>query len=211
MTDQQSNRVQLEALAGLFAADAGTAIVLNGVTQILRLMVPKPSEAVIRALAIMVSAGNLPDDLGVPQGPAQAIETELAGAWLASYVGAALERLTEANPDTLDAEAWDKERRYFDLHRDAEERRMRSAAHQDMTAKLNSDRPDFARVGEEEVQLLNWHSVIDARTTPECRWAHGQNFRADQQPIIGWPGSVHLSCRCTAGPAIPGAPLMPSA
>lgn len=47
---------------------------------------------------------------------------------------------------------------------------------------------------------LGWYAVRDDRTSPECRAAHGSNFRADQPPKIGYPGTVHNSCRCKPGP-----------
>jgi hypothetical protein len=46
--------------------------------------------------------------------------------------------------------------------------------------------------------------------TPECRWANGRNYRADQMPVIGFPGAVHARCRCAASFPLPGAPLLPS-
>lgn len=48
---------------------------------------------------------------------------------------------------------------------------------------------------------LGWYAVRDDRTSPECRTAHGSNFRADQPPKIGYPGTVHNRCRCKPGPA----------
>lgn len=48
---------------------------------------------------------------------------------------------------------------------------------------------------------LGWYAVRDDRTSPECRAAHGSNFRADQPPKIGYPGTVHNACRCKPGPA----------
>jgi hypothetical protein len=48
-------------------------------------------------------------------------------------------------------------------------------------------------------QVLGWYATLDDRTSTECRRAHGHNFRADQRPLIGWPGTVHPSCRCRPG------------
>lgn len=48
---------------------------------------------------------------------------------------------------------------------------------------------------------LGWYAVRDARTSPECRAAHGSNFRTGEPPKIGYPGTVHNSCRCKPGPA----------
>lgn len=53
--------------------------------------------------------------------------------------------------------------------------------------------------------ILSYRAVLDEETTPECRAAHGKNFRADTRPLIGWPGTAHGRCRCVAGPPIAGA------
>jgi len=56
--------------------------------------------------------------------------------------------------------------------------------------------------------LLGWHSVNDRRTSPECRAANRHNFRADDMPLIGFPGAVHPHCRCWPGAPFPGAPMV---
>lgn len=47
--------------------------------------------------------------------------------------------------------------------------------------------------------ILGWYSVLGPSTTPECRAAHGQNFRVEIPPAIGYPGMVHGECKCTPG------------
>lgn len=44
--------------------------------------------------------------------------------------------------------------------------------------------------------LLGWQAVLDNRTSADCRWAHKRNFNALVAPRIGYPGTVHLDCRC---------------
>jgi len=44
--------------------------------------------------------------------------------------------------------------------------------------------------------LLGWQAVLDNRTSADCRWAHKRNFNALVAPRIGYPGTVHLECRC---------------
>lgn len=56
--------------------------------------------------------------------------------------------------------------------------------------------------------LLGWYAEMDTRTTAECRAADGRNFEALKPPVIGYPGSVHMFCRCVPGPPIPGAKLV---
>lgn len=156
-------------------------------------------------LADLVSTQTSPPDLGLgEEGPMQKAEDRQAFAWRAIYALAAAERLAEAD-DLTHAE--EVERGYFDRHLSAEARRDRASALVDVTSRLLGDRTEEQT---EKVPLLSWHAVVDARTTPECAWANGKNFRADRIPIIGIPGSVHPRCRCTSGPALPGAPLIPS-
>lgn len=51
--------------------------------------------------------------------------------------------------------------------------------------------------------LLGWKATLDARTSVDCRWANGRNFNALVPPVIGWPGTVHESCRCRPVPPYP--------
>ena len=90
-----------------------------------------------------------------------------------------------------------RERRYYAQHVAAMRNRAVAAGKTDMAAVEHGD-------------LLGWNSVLDSRTSAECRKADGRNYRASQMPDIGLPGSVHPSCRCYPGPAHPGAPLLPS-
>lgn len=207
LTDQEQNRANrrtVKALAALFLAGQVGFIVSMDVVELLLRLVPAPAPAEARWLATMTSGSTLPTTMGVPEGPCQAIERTHAAAWLATYLAAAAGRLAllpEGDEAALKA-ALANEERYFQLHLAAEDRRMRAAAMQDTAAKLNDDR--------ELSDLLNWHAVIDNKTTPECRAADGKNFKADRMPIIGWPGAVHAHCRCVAGPGVPGAPTLPS-
>lgn len=153
-------------------------------------------------LATMASGPVDSIDLGYTRGPAETFElAEQAPGWRALYLIAAAERLMAGVEDIVQAKQL--EQTYFRQHLYAEERRQRSAALVDRTAELNDDRPG-------ESNLSGWRAVLDRRTTPECRRAHGKNFRNDKMPAIGWPGAVHVRCRCSSGPAIPGAPLLPS-
>jgi len=213
-TAQQKKRDQeiLLALAAAFTAGGGGYILLLTVRNLLTEF--GLGYDLASWLATM-SSSPLPGtgSLGVPEGPCQVQEIEHAAAWRAMYLIAAADRLLEAldvpfgttrAAQTVES-AQRAEERYFELHMAAEERRMRAAALQDMAARLNGDREKA-----EAATLLNWRAVMDARTTFECAQANGMNFRADRMPVIGWPGAVHNRCRCSAGPAVPGAPLMAS-
>jgi hypothetical protein len=91
-----------------------------------------------------------------------------------------------------------RERRYFGQHRDAIWQRAQAAMNVDMAAWNYGD-------------LLGWRTVLDSRTSADCRAANGANFYASSPPLIGYPGSVHPHCRCYAGPPRIGARMLPSA
>lgn len=91
-----------------------------------------------------------------------------------------------------------RERRYFGQHRDAIWQRSMAAMNVDMAARDYGD-------------LLGWRTVLDSRTSADCRAANGKNFYASSPPLIGYPGSVHPHCRCYAGPPRIGARMLPSA
>ncbi len=157
-------------------------------------------------LAALASTKTEPEHLDIgPVGPMQKHEIKQSHAWRAFYILAAAERLSRT--DDL-AHAEKVEEGYFARHVAAEWRRQRAAALVDVTQRLLDDRTEEAPTT--GPPLLGWRAVLDDRTTPECRWADGKNFRADQIPAIGIPGSVHPRCRCTSGPPIKGAALIPS-
>jgi hypothetical protein len=57
-------------------------------------------------------------------------------------------------------------------------------------------------------RLLGWNTVVDSHTTPDCLAADGRNFYADKMPRIGYPGTVHATCRCYPGQPFPGAGMV---
>ncbi len=201
----KKDKVLIAAIVGLFSAGAtGYGLMLGFRTALVIWGLPIEVASWLAELA-STKTGFPNLDLG-EVGPMQKAEERQARIWRAVYTLSAAERLMEA-PDIQHAE--DIEEGYFARHVAAEERRIRAAALVDVTRRLLGDRTE--EQPHKEVPLLGWRAVLDDRTTPECRWANGQNFRADRMPIIGIPGSVHPRCRCTAGPAIKGASLIPSA
>lgn len=82
------------------------------------------------------------------------------------------------------------ERSIYQRHLDAQGKRATQAA------KIN-------RIAMKQGTTLGWYAVMDERTSTECRQANGKNFQVDERPLIGYPGTVHPSCRCTAGPPHP--------
>lgn len=107
----------------------------------------------------------------------------------ALYVLAALQRLATA--DDLGA-AITREKALFKAHKKACARRIAAAtATQKMTTVADS-------------KILGWGGIIDDRTTADCRWLIGKNFRADNPPNGLHPGGRHPRCRCYPLPAYPG-------
>lgn len=84
-----------------------------------------------------------------------------------------------------------KEREYWQRHRDAQDRRAEAARVVDENEKMFGSR-------------LGWYARRDARTTAECLAAHGSNFEVGSRPDVGYPGQVHVFCRCRPGPPWPG-------
>lgn len=81
----------------------------------------------------------------------------------------------------------DRERVNLQRHLDAARLRREAATRVDAEAALRGP-------------LLGWHATLDSRTTSECRAAHGNNFRVDRPPQIGYPGMPHGgTCRCRPG------------
>lgn len=118
-----------------------------------------------------------------------------AGRRLAGDVREARAKGEPAGKALLDGLA--RERRYYGQHTAAMWNRATAAGKTDMAAAEHGD-------------LLGWLSVLDKKTSAECRAAHGKNFYASRMPDIGWPGAVHPSCRCMPSMPWPGGKLLPS-
>lgn len=100
------------------------------------------------------------------------------------------------SPEVALAEARARENRYMNMHAQASAQRVLAASNIDALASSYGN-------------VLGWYSVEDAKTTPECAEANGKNFRVDDPPEIGYPGIVHMQCRCRPGPPFPNGEEMP--
>lgn len=90
-----------------------------------------------------------------------------------------------------------RESRFYSQHLVASWNRTRAASQVDSTALSHG-------------RLLGWHTVLDSKTSLECRQANGKNFFADHVPVIGYPGSVHPHCRCQPGAPFRTGAILPS-
>ncbi len=90
---------------------------------------------------------------------------------------------------------FEKEKRYFASHKEAQARRAQHAEVRDSLAGLYGP-------------VLGWNSVRGTRTEPECWNAHGMNFSIYRKPRQGFPGEVHLACRCTSGSPWPDGKML---
>jgi SPP1 gp7 family putative phage head morphogenesis protein len=105
----------------------------------------------------------------------------------AAYIIAASERIAAAveHGKTIE-QAIAQERPFFTAHLKAETARVSSRVQTRQAARRYGD-------------VLGWYARLDSHTSPECRAAHGKNFRASENTVIGLPGAVHARCRCRPG------------
>jgi hypothetical protein len=161
----------------------------------------------LRAVAVLLM--SWPPDVLEGTGPAQRHAIRTNTTRRAQFMLSACKRVQAAivaarsqGTPVLDAirKAMALEQRWLALHVQMSTRRIRAACAVDGLAETYGN-------------LLGWNAIIDAATTPGCRLANGQNFRADRPPYIegspSLPGAVHEKCRCWASAAHKGAPILP--
>lgn len=125
---------------------------------------------------------------GVRPGPAARAARAQEATYRAAYLLNASRRLQAAVAAGEDlGAALNRERAYATAHQRAAQNR----------AQVASDVDDSSRLWG---PVLGWYTVLDDRTSKDCRRANGKNFLAAVPPRIGWPGSVHPHCRCRPGP-----------
>lgn len=206
-----AENVVLAALAAYVAGSAaagaaGSAAAL--IAAMVRLGIPRPAVRAVLTMGLSIGRTVPP----VPVGAGKLAQRHTARAeplYRAAYLLNAAKRLGkayahppaakpgEAPPSPQEAlqHALEVERRHLISHTQATRQRSSAAAAVDTAARTYGP-------------LLSWVAQLDDRTTPDCRKAHGKNFRVTSPPRIGWPGSVHPTCRCRPGPPRDGAPVM---
>lgn len=155
------------------------------------------------ALAI-IDEFPMPQMQGVGAAQAEMIrENELRrSAYLVNALTRLRREIAEArahgeNPNVAANTARYAERRFYGQHIQASAQRIIAASTIDA-------------LGQQYGTVLGWYSKNDSRTTAECRNANGKNFSALIPPKIGWPGTVHVHCRCFPGAPHRGARMLPT-
>jgi hypothetical protein len=157
-----------------------------------------------RAVRLAMQLGHLAEaktPAGLPgnqNGPHSPVQTGTPNAWLrnsniayrAAYIVSASHRIAQSVADGDVAKALPQEKRFFDQHLAANKARALAVEQVNTAWKQHGD-------------LLGWYAREDKRTSPACHAAHGHNFHAGYPPMIGYPGAVHDSCRCTSGAPFP--------
>lgn len=191
----QATDEEIAAVLGLLATGAAAAAVAGSLAKVLKV----PLSAAVGALGI-IGAGTLASfkqDAGVPgaagtQGGPVAIERRANLRYRAAYIINAARRIAGA-ADKKAAVA--RERAYWAGHQRASARRLK------MAKRAAAARRTWG-------ETLGWYAKMDNRTTAECRAADGRNFLASKPPVIGYPGTVHMHCRCMPGAPHPGAKMV---
>lgn len=193
------------AVAAILAGVLGPALTAAAAVAGLRARFALTSAASSALGAVLSMVTEHPHPVTGVIGPASAQVSRMNAARRAQYVIAAAKRVTGAMREALSKgepvkaaarEQMATERRYYEQHQAAMWNRAAAAGKTDMEAAVHGD-------------FLGWNSVMDARTSAECRAADGKNYYASAMPDIGFPGSVHPSCRCFPSAPHPGGKLLP--
>ncbi len=176
------------AIAAILAAAPSPLLAFIPLTYLFvsRKFAQRDKAALAAALRILESMPPEP----VEGGTAQQYVTKLNEMRRAAYLILCFNRLLQAyNAGGIAGmqAAARTELRYFNQHVEADGLRMRAAN-------------EIDRLAEKYGPTLGWYAKLDGKTTQECRDANGKNFSASKPPRIGWPGVVHVNCRCKAGP-----------
>lgn len=206
--EDQTTAAMIAAVVALLLAGASIVATAKSIGKFLKI----PFKAVMGVMAIMRATPPAPPPAGVrvpltrhqlnlptvnqtsAKTPTQII-SDANNTYRSAFLINSSRRVHEAGENGDQQLA--KERGYWNAHIAASNRRMIMAARVEEESKKG---PKNA--------LLGWYATLDERTSPECRAADGRNFYPTKPPVIGYPGSVHLYCRCVPGPAHPGGKMV---
>lgn len=194
---QQPPQSNTALIAAVTVIMAGALLPTFALPALIPLLVPDRSSSGIAALRVALAtteAFPAPTMQGVGAAQAEMIrENELRRS---AYIVNSMLRLRRSIDDAraqgaslAEAEqaVREDERAYFSRHVQASGQRMASASKIDALAIQYGP-------------TLGWYAATDKRVTAECKAANGNNFSALSPPAIGWPGVVHMNCRCQPGP-----------
>lgn len=178
--DQWTEKQKVEVIAAALLIKASAQDTSRQLSSMLG--IPTPS-----LLMIILLAESKSMTYGPGSGVAFLQSQKTEALFRAAYVLAASRRVRAALKAGRSARAaMVPEQRYFEQHLQAMQKRKDAATTTDRLA---------GRYGAK----LGWHATLDSSTSPECRQANGRNFNVGERPAIGYPGSVHPSCRCKPG------------
>jgi SPP1 gp7 family putative phage head morphogenesis protein len=191
---QQPNVALVAAVGVILAAQLLPSFALPA---LIPLLIPDRNRSGISALRVALATTEaFPEPSLQGVGAAQAEMIRMNELRRAAYVVNSMLRLRTAIEDAraqgsslIEAEKAVRtdEAVYFRQHVQAAGQRMAAASKIDALAIQYGP-------------ILGWYAAKDKRVTAECRNANGNNFSALDPPAIGWPGVVHMNCRCQPGP-----------
>jgi hypothetical protein len=187
--DEAQRQAAIVAITFLLVAGLTQAALVQGLISILAPL-GVPVAVVVRLVSIVSFPGLSFTPPPPTAGPAQTTMLRGVVARRAMYFVTASRRMAAGGSPQA-------ETRLFGAHLAAERRREKAAEQIDTASAQFGD-------------ILGWKAILDDRTTPLCRAAHGRNFSASRPPEIGWPGIAHGgNCRCRPRAPWPNGSLLP--
>lgn len=180
-TAQQVNDNAVIATVATILA-AGLPIVTAGAYVVVALTGAGITTAAAMAAWKLLAGTLTPDD---QRGPAGTAIARMESSYRAAYLVNASRRIMVSLKTGDLKSALSAEVGYFKMHLQATAKRKAVGVQVDQQVAQHG-------------KTLGWKSVMDSRTSAECAEMDGENFSVDDPPDIGWPGTVHLHCRCRA-------------
>lgn len=174
----------VEAVAAALVLGAPAAATASGVAHLLSGV----DNGIVRGVTLIALSKPLPLRPAVRgTGGAVSEVLDLEPMYRANYIIQASRRVQRKVRGGMPVRtALSQERQFYDQHLGAQKNRI---------AKAKIINAAATRFG----PTLGWYATLDSRTSLECRTANGKNFQVGEMPVIGYPGMVHVSCRCKAG------------
>lgn len=203
-TQQRSDSYYVAEIAVILGTALSATLAFGSLLKLLRLATVPLNIASSALMLVLKITDSFPRPPMEGLGEAQREILRINAERRASYVLAAYRRVLRsiqhamargASLEEATAAAESQERTYFSQHVRADAQRVVAASKIDALA-------------EQYGPVLGWYAVNDQRTTSECRAASGKNFSALVPPAIGWPGIVHVHCRCQPGKPHRGARML---